>query len=620
MSSTAQTSHEGQAVSPVQSLLQRLHDGEAGNTAGEVASYIPELATADPNLFGICIVTAGGAVYEVGDTRQEFTIQSISKPLTFALALEAVGEEGVREHVDVEPSGEAFNSITLKPGSGIPLNPMVNAGAIATASLIQPIGFEKPIERILNEYSAFAGRDLSIDEAVFTSEHKTGHRNRAIAYLMKNSGALGDDVEVEEVVETYFRQCSTLVTCRDLATMAATLASTGVNPVTHDRVVREDTVRSVLSVMASCGMYDAAGDWLYNVGLPAKSGVAGGIIAVLPGQLGIAVYSPPLDQHGNSVRGVRVCEQLSEELRLHVMSPTRRPAPPIRALHSCVESRSRKLRPEAEQNILREHGARVREVELQGEISFAAGELISNAVLRDVEAVEYTLLDFSAVRGVDPVVVPILSDLVDAFEGAGGQVAFSGVGHHPTFIEQITAEREALGKPPLRQFRDLDAAIEWTEDGLIERYGNFTEPGEMSLAEHGATRGMTDTQLDRLSQVVERREYPAGTRIYSEDDHVDELLLVTRGTVNVLATDSEGDIRRIATLPAGMALGEVAMVSEGVRIGHSEAATDVVAWSLSSSAYRELAASDPALVALFLENMMKMIAFRVAHLRRQMVR
>jgi glutaminase len=620
MSPTAQTSSEGRAVSPVQSLLQRLHEGEAGNTAGEVASYIPELATADPDLFGICVVTAGGAVYEVGDTREQFTIQSISKPLTFALALEAVGEEGVREHVDVEPSGEAFNSITLKPGSGIPLNPMVNAGAIATASLIQPIGFEKPIERILNEYSAFAGRDLSIDEAVYISEDRTGHRNRAIAYLMKNSGALGDDVEVEEVVETYFRQCSTLVNCRDLATMAATLASTGVNPVTHDRVVREDTVRSVLSVMASCGMYDAAGDWLYNVGLPAKSGVAGGIIAVLPGQLGIAVYSPPLDQHGNSVRGVRVCEQLSEELRLHVMSPTRRPAPPIRALHTCVESRSRKLRPEAQQSILREHGARVREVELQGEISFAAGELISNAVLRDIESVEYTLLDFSAVRGVDPVVVPILSDLVDAFEQAGGQVAFSGVGYHPNFIEQITDGREALGKPPVRQFRDLDTAIEWTEDGLIERYGDFTEPGEMPLAEHGATRGMDEAQLERLSQVLERREYPAGTRIYSEDDQVEELLLVTLGTVNVLATDAEGDVRRIATLPAGMTLGEVAMLSDGVRIGHSEAATDVVAWALSAASYRELAASDPALVAIFLENMMKMIALRVANLRSQMVR
>jgi glutaminase len=616
----SQTAKGEQTVSPVQSLLQRLHDGEAGNTAGEVASYIPELATAEPDLFGICVVTAGGAVYEVGDTRREFTIQSISKPLTFALALEAIGEEAVREHVDVEPSGEAFNSITLKPGSGIPLNPMVNAGAIATAALIQPIGFDKPIERILNEYSAFAGRDLSIDEAVFESEDRTGHRNRAIAYLMKNSGALEEEADVEEVVETYFRQCSTLVNCRDLATMAATLASTGVNPVTHERVVREETVRSVLSVMASCGMYDAAGDWFYNVGLPAKSGVAGGIIAVLPGQLGIAVYSPPLDIHGNSVRGVRVCEQLSEELRLHVMSPDRRPAPPIRALHTCVESRSRKLRPESEQELLLEHGSRVREVELQGEISFAAGELISNTVLADLGPVTYTALDFSAVRGVDPAVVSIISDLVDAVELSGGMLAFSGLRRHPDFLAQIAAVREPEGKPPVRTFRDLDAAVEWSEDGLISHFGESTDHLEMDLSEHGATRDMDEGMLALLSEVLERREYPAGTRIYSEDDEVDELLLVTAGSVNGLTTDLSGEVQRIATLPSGMSLGEVAMLSKGERIGYSEAAEDVVAWALSSADYRRLAESNPGLIAILLENMMKMIALRVAHVRHQLIR
>ena len=328
-------------ASPVQALLERLHARHAGDDSGEVASYIPELASADPGWFGISMVTADGAVYEVGETRHEFTIQSISKPLTFALALEAIGEEAVRRHVDVEPSGEAFNSITLQPGTGRPLNPMVNAGAIATTALIEPLGFDRPIDRILNEYSAFAGRDLSIDESVFSSENETGHRNRAIAYLLRNSNVV--EGEVEEVVETYFQQCSTLVTCKDLAVIAATLASSGVNPVTQERVLRDDTVRNVLSVMASCGMYDSAGDWFYTVGLPAKSGVAGGIIAVLPGQLGIAVYSPPLDVHGNSVRGIKVCEDLSDELHLHVMSPARRPAPPVRVEHTCREARSKRL-------------------------------------------------------------------------------------------------------------------------------------------------------------------------------------------------------------------------------------------------------------------------------------
>ncbi len=607
------------SLSPVKALLERLLEANAANDSGEVASYIPELSTADPDLFGICLVTAGGAVYEVGDTRQEFTIQSISKPLTFALALEANGEEAVREHVDVEPSGEAFNSITLKPGSGIPLNPMVNAGAIATASLIRPIGFDRPIDRILNEYSAFAGRDLEIDEEVYRSEDKSGHRNRAIAYLMKNSGALGDESEVEEVVETYFRQCSTLVNCRDLATMAATLASTGVNPVTRERVLREDTVRSVLSVMASCGMYDAAGDWLYNVGLPAKSGVAGGIIAVLPGQVGIAVYSPPLDAHGNSVRGVAVCEQLSAELRLHVMSPTRRPQPPVRALHSCADSRSRRMRPAAEQQVLEEQGGRVRVVELQGEISFAAGELISSVVLEAADSIDYVVLDFMAVRGVDSVVVPIFSDLVESLERAGGLLLFSDSDRQPDFEEAFNRLRENRGLPKVRDFPDLDMAIEWTEDQIIERYGDLTETGEMPLAEHGAAQGMDPEQLERLAAVLERREYSAGERIYDAEEEVVEVLLITRGGINILATDGAGDVRRMSTLPAGMVLGDIAMLGGGTRLGHSEAATDTVAYALSSAAYDELRRSDPVLLSIFLENLMKLIALRVGHLRRHMV-
>jgi glutaminase len=611
---------EALSTSPVQALLEELHARHSGDRSGEVASYIPELSTADPDWFGICVVTAGGATYEVGDTRREFTIQSISKPLTFALALEAIGEEAVRRHVDVEPSGEAFNSITLRPGTGIPLNPMVNAGAIATSSLIEPLGFEAPIDRILNEYAAFAGRELKVDEAVFESENRSGDRNRAIAYLMKNSGALPEDSSVEDVVETYFRQCSTLVDCRDLATMAATLASNGVNPVTGERAVREDTVRNVLSVMASCGMYDAAGDWLYNVGLPAKSGVAGGIIAVLPGQLGIAIYSPPLDEHGNSVRGVRVCEELSAALHLHVMSPPRRPAPPVRATHSCVESRSKKLRSPSEQAVLNSQGGKVRAVELQGEINFAAGELISGALLKDCEALEYAVVDFGAVRDVDPVVIPIISGLVEAFEGAGGQIAFSETRRLPSFVEELGAWRERQGLPPVRLFRDLDVALEWTEQGLLADSGLSGEDGEMPLSEHGATWNLSEAQLENLAGLLEHREYETGTLIYGEDDPVTEILLVTRGTINVLGRDPDGEVRRFATLSAGMSLGEIAMLGHRGRIGYSEAAGDVAAWALTEDAYDRLREQDPATLTLMLENMMRILALRIEGIRSQIAR
>lgn len=582
--------------------------------SGDVASYIPELAQADPGWFGISMVTADGSVYEVGDTRREFTIQSISKPLTFALALEAIGQDEVRKHVDVEPSGEAFNSITLQPGTGLPLNPMVNAGAIATTSLIEPLGFDRPIDRILNEYSAFAGRELSVDEDVFRSENETGHRNRAIAYLLRNADVV--DHEVEDVVETYFRQCSTLVDCRDLAVMAATLASTGFNPVTRERVLREDTVRNVLSVMASCGMYDSAGDWLYTVGLPAKSGVAGGIIAVLPGQLGIAVYSPPLDAHGNSVRGIKVCEDLSDELHLHVMSPARRPPPPVRVERTCRESRSKRLRSPAEQAILNEHGWKVKVLELQGELSFAAGELVTSAALNGAEENEYLVLDFHAVRSVDLIDVPIFSHLIESFEGLGGEIAFADLDRHPIFADDLARHREREGLHPVRNFVDLDLALEWCEQGLIDRHGDLPEDPELSLAQHSATMGMSPEQIALLASHLQHREYGAGDVIYDETEtEVDEMLFVTAGKISILVRADDGDRRRVATLSPGMTLGEVAMLSGRDRIGTSVADTRVAAYVLGAGDLEVLRGADPSLVAILFENLLKMIAVRVNNLR-----
>jgi glutaminase len=303
------------AAAPLREILADLHARHLPLTDGKVADYIPELAKANPNWFAISIVSVDGQVVEVGDHQQMFSLQSISKPFMFGLALEDHGREAVLAKINVEPTGEAFNSIVLDEATNRPFNPLVNAGAIATADLIEGRDFSDRITRMLAMFGRYLGRQVFVDNSVFMSERTTGHRNRAIGHLMLNFGMIQD--RVEESLELYFQQCSLLVNCHDLAVMGATLANGGVNPFTGERAIKPEYVKDLLSIMLSCGMYDYAGEWSFRVGLPAKSGVGGGIVVVVPGKYGIGVFSPLLDAKGNSVRGVQVCRELSERFGLH---------------------------------------------------------------------------------------------------------------------------------------------------------------------------------------------------------------------------------------------------------------------------------------------------------------
>ena len=315
---------------PVGHALQAVLDVARPLDDGELASYIPELALADPEALGIALVSSSGAVYGAGDTEAEFTIQSVSKPFVLALALEQSGLAAVTRHVGVEPSGEPFNAISLEESSGRPLNPMINAGAIVTTSLVAGDTAAEKFATIHAGLNAFAARELDLDDSVLESELATGDRNRALAYLTLSAGTLGSGVDA--ATGAYFRQCSLTVTARDLAVMAVTLANGGRNPLSGDRVVGEDVARWTTAVMASCGMYDASGDWLLRVGLPAKSGVGGGIVAVQPHQFGIGTFSPRLDERGNSVRGIAMLEALSSEYGLHVLAHHGPPLSPIAEL------------------------------------------------------------------------------------------------------------------------------------------------------------------------------------------------------------------------------------------------------------------------------------------------
>ncbi len=313
------TPHTSAEIAPGQELQAMVNDVYARCLpidAGEVATYIPELSKANPDDFGVCVATADGRLFEAGTCDRPFTIQSISKPFTFGMALEELGHDKVFQHVGVEPSGDAFNSIQLQGDTNRPFNPMVNTGAITVTALLHAIYGDQTLEYVLDRFSALAGRRLSVDEQVYESERRTGHRNRAIAHLLLNFGIVHE--QAEAALNVYFKQCAILVTCRDLAMMAATLSNMGSHPITGRSTFTVRYVKDILSIMFTCGMYDYSGHWAYRVGVPAKSGVGGGVIAVVNRQLGISTYSPRLDRYGNSCRGTAVCVELASQLGLHV--------------------------------------------------------------------------------------------------------------------------------------------------------------------------------------------------------------------------------------------------------------------------------------------------------------
>ena len=365
---------------PVPDYLDEVVTACAPNRDGAPASYIPDLAKVDPDRFGLALTTLDGAVYAVGDSEMEFTIQSISKAFVYGLALRDRGLDAVLDKIDVEPSGDPFDELSLETGTGRPSNPMINAGAITAHTLVES-GPEGRFERIRGHLSELAGRELSVDESVWRSELDTADRNLAIAHMLRTHGIVTEPAE--GLISDYSRQCSVLVTTRDLALMAATLANGGVQPMTGQRIYEPALVRHLLSVMLTCGMYDSAGDWASTVGIPAKSGVGGGIIGTLPGQVGIASFSPRLDRHGNSVRGIEVFERLSRDMGLHLMSV---PPPARSVLHS--------TRVEGEGE-----GA-VRIYELAGYIGFSGAERVLQRIADDPPREPAVAVDLSRVHSI----------------------------------------------------------------------------------------------------------------------------------------------------------------------------------------------------------------------------
>lgn len=308
----------------IQQALQKAHQQFRGTKDGKNADYIPYLAKVDSNLFGLAVVTVDGEVYTVGDATSPFPIESLSKPFTLARLMEEVGAKKVEDKIGVDATGQPFNSIIAiemnkdhRAG-----NPLVNAGAITSVSMIPAKTPEERWKKLSDNFNAFAGDNLPVNQDVYKSETDTNTRNQSITALLESYDVLGSPAD--QALDLYTRQCSVNVTAKQLATMGATLANGGINPITGARVISADTARRTLALMATNGLYENTGEWLYQAGVPAKSGVGGGIVAVVPGRYAIAAFSPPLDKAGNSVRAQRAITQVVNSLgdNLYASTPT----------------------------------------------------------------------------------------------------------------------------------------------------------------------------------------------------------------------------------------------------------------------------------------------------------
>jgi len=297
----------------VTKLVAEAHERFKSNTEGANSQVYPAMARVPSELFGICVVATNGNVHAVGDADYEFTIMSVSKPFIFALVGQALGVEEVRQKIGVNATGRAFNSLEgIERGPGGQTNPMVNSGAIATTSLVPGNTFEAKWKFVHEGLSRFAGRTLPLNEEVYVSATETNFRNQSIARMLQSFGRLYD--EPAQAVDLYTKQCALNVSARDLAVMGATLADGGVNPLTKQRVVDASVCHYALAVMATAGLYETSGDWLFDIGLPGKSGIGGGIVTVSPGKGGLGTFAAPLDSAGNSVKGQLVAKFLSQQL------------------------------------------------------------------------------------------------------------------------------------------------------------------------------------------------------------------------------------------------------------------------------------------------------------------
>lgn len=597
---------------PIAAYLADLHAHVRTITDGKPASYIPELTKADPELCGIAIATIDGAVHGAGDWRHAFTIQSISKAFVYGHALEVHGRDAVLKKVGVEPTGESFNSIVLDQEHHRPFNPMVNAGAIATAELIEGADPAARRAALMALMAAFAGRPIDLDAATYLSEKETGHRNRAIAWMMLSAGMI--EREPEEVLDLYFRQCSLAVTCGDLAVMGATLANDGVNPLTGMRALAEEYVPDVLTVMNSCGMYNYAGQWAYEIGLPAKSGVSGAILAIIPGQGAIAVFSPPIDPRGNSVRGVAACRRIASDFGLHLFRTHPDPRSVIRHEFDGGQVRSKRSRTLRELEMLFRAGRRIRVIEAQDALFFGSTEKLLRRAAALAGEADYLILDVRHVVSADVAACKLLIRFVEMAREHGDRVLFAHLAPDGPLAALHARLGEALDDLSDTAFPTRDAALQWCEDRLIAEALPRPEEHESAFEDFEIFRGLAPEAIALLRETAEPVRYAAGERITREGEQGTRFYVLARGTASIVSTlRSATGMRplRLGSLGPGMCFGERALIDGGARSADVIADEPVACFAFPVEKVRALGSAHPQILITLLGNMAGDLAERL---------
>lgn len=616
-------------ISPLHRYLSDLLENIRPMTAGTVNPVTATATQPDISKLAITLTTVNGFQYSSGDSDHRFAIQSIAKVFAYGLALDDLGSAELAKRIDVEPSGDPFNEISLQSGTGRPANPMINAGAIATVGQIKGRGGVDRLSRITGIMDLAAEGspgELEINRTVYHAENLNGHRNRALAWLLRSFEIL--DSDPEPVVQDYFLECSTDVTTENLSMMAATLANKGVNPVTGREVFSEETTRQVLGVMMTCGMYDAAGNWMIDVGLPAKSGVDGGIMVVVPGQLGIGVYSAPLDEHGNSVRGAAAIRRVTRDLGLHYADASPLGGSTLRAHYSLADASLGVVRSTELSRITSQFGDRCQILEVSGDLGFAETETMARTIVELDDDVSMVIIDFQGVDDFGRAAILMLASLTASWRNAGKDIIFidwtetlvehlldyievrddlelpdprdkakaASAGHIDLPWESDEPEEEIQGE--FRLFDNRSAALEWAELRLAHRYARQilqTDDAPREPETAPVFDFLEDRDVNVLADYMELRSYTAGTVIRRVGQPFGGIYFIRSGRVELAAEGRDDTRYRHVYLSPGSTFGEFALSYTGRQLTTIRAIDDAEILVLSAQKIAEIEKSDPQL-------------------------